>query len=92
MILFKPVIEIVPNVSGEVTTVDADLRKPMKKGDVVFTIDAEPFEARVNELEARLALAQVNLGRAQQLMEKHQCLCNQTKMFQQELQLNSKIP
>lgn len=70
VIMFKPVVEIVPNVSGEVTSVDAELRKPMKQGEVMFTIDSEPFEARVEELEARLVLAQMNLDRAQQLMER----------------------
>ena len=70
VIMYKPVIEIVPNVSGEVTTVDAGLREPLQQGDVIFTIDAEPYEARIDELEARLALARLNLGRANQLMEK----------------------
>jgi multidrug resistance efflux pump len=70
VIMYKPVIEVVPNVSGEVTSVEVGLREPMKQGDVIFRIDPEQYEAKVNELKARLALAKVNLDRAIQLLEK----------------------
>ena len=70
VILYKPVIEIVPNVSGEVTSVTGVVREPMKQGDEIFRIDPEQYQARVNELNARLALARLNLGRALELLEK----------------------
>ncbi|MCK5359475.1 MAG: efflux RND transporter periplasmic adaptor subunit [Gammaproteobacteria bacterium] len=70
VIMYKPVIEVVPNVSGEVTSVEAELREPMQQGDVIFRIDAEQYQAKVDELNARLALARVNLDRAIQLLEK----------------------
>ena len=70
VILYKPVIEVVPNVTGEVTSIEVGPREPMKKGDVIFRIDPEQYQARVNELNARLALAQVNLERAVELLEK----------------------
>jgi len=70
VIMYKPVIEVVPNVSGEVTSVEVELRKPMQQGDVIFRIDAEQYQAKVDELNARLALAKVNLDRAIQLLKK----------------------
>ena len=71
VILYKPVIEIVPNVSGEVLSVSGVAREPMKQGDEIFRIDPDQYQARVNELNARLALAKMNLDRAQELMDKN---------------------
>jgi len=71
VILYKPVIEIVPNVSGEVISVTGLMREPMKQGDEIFRIDPEHYQSRVNELNARLALAKMNLDRAQELMDKN---------------------
>ena len=70
VIMYKPVIEVVPNVTGEVTSVEVALRQPLKKGDVIFRIDPEQYNAKVDELNARLALANVNLDRSIQLLEK----------------------
>ncbi len=71
VILYKPVIEVVPNVSGEVLSVSGVAREPMKQGDEIFRIDPDQYQARVNELNARLALAKMNLDRAQELMDKN---------------------
>ena len=71
VILYKPVIEIVPNVSGEVLSVSGVAREPMKQGDEIFRIDPDQYQARVNELNARLLLSKMNLDRAQELMDKN---------------------
>jgi multidrug resistance efflux pump len=70
VIMYKPVIEVVPNVTGEVTSVEVALRQPLKKGDVIFRIDPEQYNAKVDELNARRSLAQINLERAIELLEK----------------------
>ena len=56
--MFQYVVEIVPNVSGEVTAVPAQGLKPMKKGDVLFKIDPRPYQYQVDRLEAMLAEAE----------------------------------
>lgn len=66
---YQAVIEIIPNVSGEVIDVPAAPLVPMKKGDVIFRIDPRPFEYTINNVNAQLALARVNLDRAQQLVK-----------------------
>jgi len=70
VILYKPVIEVVPNVTGEVSSIDVELRQSLTKGDVIFRIDPEQYQAKVDELESRLTLAQLNLGRAKKLLAK----------------------
>jgi multidrug resistance efflux pump len=52
--VFNYVVEIVPNVSGEVIEVPAEGMGSVKKGDVLFQIDPSPFEAEVDRLEAAL--------------------------------------
>jgi multidrug resistance efflux pump len=56
--VFRYVIEIVPNVSGEVVEVPAKPLEPLKKGDVLFQIDRRPFQAEVDRLAAAVAEAE----------------------------------
>ncbi len=59
--LFQDVVEIVPNVSGEVIEVSARPLTPMKRGDVLFRIDPRPFQYRVDRLTAALSEAQKDI-------------------------------
>lgn len=74
--VFRYVLPIVPNVSGEVVAVNVSSMQPVDEGDVLFRIDPEPFEFAVRQLEAtvaqqeaQLALATVNLERAEKLLK-----------------------
>lgn len=55
--VIKKVVQILPQVRGRVTEVPAEGNRPMKKGDVLFTIDPTPYQLTVNQLEAQLATA-----------------------------------
>ncbi|MAT13715.1 MAG: hypothetical protein CMJ46_00410 [Planctomyces sp.] len=57
--VFRPVIEIVPAVSGQVVDVPVEPLKEVQAGDVLFQIDPEPFEEEVRRLEAALADAEL---------------------------------
>ncbi|MBT8055543.1 MAG: efflux RND transporter periplasmic adaptor subunit [Gammaproteobacteria bacterium] len=65
---YRAVMEVVPNVSGEVQTVEAQPLQPLTKGDPIFTIDPVQYEARARQLEAQLVLSRANLDRAEDLM------------------------
>jgi multidrug resistance efflux pump len=67
---YQSVIEIIPNVSGEVVEVPVKALVPVKKDEVLFKIDPEQYEAKVHQLEAHLNLSQANLARAQELMDR----------------------
>ena len=64
---YQYVVEIVPNVSGEVVRVPAQALVPMKRGEVLFEIDPVPFQASVDDLEARLRLAETRLRQSREL-------------------------
>ena len=51
------VIEVTPNVSGQVTAIPVKPNEPVKAGAVLFRIDPTPFQFKVNQLEAALAQA-----------------------------------
>ncbi|KQV81925.1 biotin/lipoyl-binding protein [Rhizobium sp. Root1220] len=49
-------VAIVPNVAGEVTDVPVIPNMPLKAGDVLFTIDPRPYQAKLDALQAQLNL------------------------------------
>jgi multidrug resistance efflux pump len=51
------VIEVTPNVSGQVVAIPVKPNEPVKAGTVLFRIDPDPFRFKVNQLEAALAQA-----------------------------------
>lgn len=57
--VFQRVVQITPHITvpGRVQAVAAQANTPLKKGDVLFTIDPRPFQFEVNRLEAALAAA-----------------------------------
>jgi len=61
LLVLNYVVEIIPNVSGEVTEVPVEPLVPVTKGDVLFQIDRRPFQAEVDRLEAALAAAEQNV-------------------------------
>ena len=74
--MFRYIIPIVPNVRGEVRDVPSEATAPLAAGDILFRIDPEPFEikvrqreAQVKRFEADLRLAQINVDRAETLLE-----------------------
>lgn len=67
---YQYVIEIVPNVTGQVIDVPVKPLQPLKKGDILFKIEPRPFQAALDKIEANLKLSTINLKRARQLYAK----------------------
>lgn len=53
-VISQYVVQITPQVTGRVTTVPVSANQPIKNGDVLFTIQREPFQAAVDGLKAAL--------------------------------------
>ena len=53
-VISQYVVQIAPQVTGQVTTVPVSANQPIRKGDVLFTIDSAPFQASVDGLRAAL--------------------------------------
>ena len=61
---------IVPNVTGQVIEVPVQGNKLLKKGDVLFKLDPEPFQNKINSLKARLDAAEADHERAKTLFKR----------------------
>ncbi|TWT82157.1 Inner membrane protein YibH [Planctomycetes bacterium CA13] len=61
--VLQPVVEIVPNVSGEVIEVPVEPLATLAPGDVLFQIDPVPYQAAVDRLNAQLGAAIQNVER-----------------------------
>lgn len=61
------IIEITPNVTGTVVNVAVEGNAPIKKGDLLFEIDAVPFQIEVDRLKA--AVTEVQTAAAMRLTD-----------------------
>jgi multidrug resistance efflux pump len=57
-VVVSRVVEVTPNVSGQVIEIPVQPNVPVKAGAVLFQIDPKPFQFKVAQLEASLAQAQ----------------------------------
>lgn len=60
---------IIPVVRGEVVSIEAKPNTPLEKGDVLFTLDPTPFQAKVDSLTAQVHSAKLDLDRANRLVQ-----------------------
>ena len=67
-------IEIRARVEGFIESVDYTEGSPVAKGDLLYTIDAQPFEARLAAAKADLAEAEAQLARAHQDVARYEPL------------------
>jgi multidrug resistance efflux pump len=58
LMIYRYVVQIAPEVGGRVLEVPIAPNVPIKKGQVLFRIDSEPYQAEVNRLKAVLAEAE----------------------------------
>lgn len=61
---------IIPTVKGRVIDVPVATNAPIKKGDVLFTLDPEPYQYKVDALQARLNAAVIDQDRAKELLKR----------------------
>jgi multidrug resistance efflux pump len=52
------VVEVTPNVTGQIIAIPVKPNVPVKANDVLFQIDPAPFQYKVSQLQASLAAAQ----------------------------------
>lgn len=60
--VINQVVPVVPRVTGRVIEVPIEPNRPIKKGDVLFRIDPEPFQYELDTLVAKLAGDEASLA------------------------------
>jgi multidrug resistance efflux pump len=69
IIVASRVVEVIPNVAGEIVSVPVKTNVPIKAGEVLFKIDPTPFQNKVRQLEASSAQAK---DQAKQLVSNYE--------------------
>ena len=82
-------VELRPRVSGYIESVDFKEGALVKKGQLLFKIDAQPFRSEVSRLEAELISAQAQIDLAKRDLDRASSL-KQTNAISQELLDNRK--
>ena len=83
--MFQYVIQIVPNVKGRVVEVPVEALVPLQKGDVLFRIEATPYQASVDQLKASIDKTEAQERRAQIEVERTTKLVASSAGAQREL-------
>ena len=82
--VIKYVVQVVPQVRGQVVEVPVEGNQPVKKGDVLFKIDPTPFQLQVDTLTATLAATE---GSVKQLNEQLRSAQGKTETVRAKLDL-----
>ena len=78
-------IQINPRVDGVILSMNFKEGNLVTKGQLLYTIDPLPFQAKVNEAEARLASAQAELAKAKADLDMIEPLAKINAVSQREL-------
>ncbi len=77
-------VEVRPRVSGYVTSANFEQGHEVKKGDVLYVIDARPYQATLKHAQAELVRARTQLALAQSERERAHRLIEKRAISQEE--------
>jgi multidrug resistance efflux pump len=86
-VVVSRVIEVTPNVSGQIVEIPVKANVPVKAGAVLFQIDPAPFKYKVEQLQAGLAQAKLQ---ASQLQNSYDQAAANVEGLNQQLAFNQK--
>jgi len=66
---FREQIELTPEVIGQVIRVDVEESDPVRKGDLVITLDPKTYQAQVDQAAARVRMQVIAIERQKLLIE-----------------------
>ena len=66
---FREQIELTPEVIGQVVRVHVEESDPVRKGDLVITLDPKSYQAQVDQASARLRMQAIAIERQRLLIE-----------------------
>jgi len=69
-LVLQPTVQIVPPVDGLVADVEVGPNQRVEKGDVLFRLVAVRYQSTVDQLEAKLKIAEIQMQQSLQLVDK----------------------
>ena len=89
VIVNQTIVEIIPNVNGEVIEVSVEGMQRVKKGDVLIKIDPEPFQLQVDLQKSNLENARQQVAQLKEAVISAEAVVSRTK--QDEALLKAEI-
>jgi multidrug resistance efflux pump len=91
--VIKYVVPVVSQVRGRVISVPVENNRPVKKGDLLFSVDPTPYQNEVNSRTAELASAEAKTGADRERLAEVEAKLADAKSEEQQLheQLNQAI-
>jgi len=83
--MFQYVIQIVPNVKGQVVVVLAEPLVSLAEGDILYRIDPTPYQATVDQLQASIDKVEAQQRRAQIEVDRTRKLVKKSAGAQRDL-------
>ena len=83
--MFQYVIQIVPNVKGQVVEVPVEPLISLAEGDVLYRIDSTPYQAAVDQLKSSIDRTAAQQRRAEIEVDRNSKLVGQSAASQREL-------
>lgn len=80
----RSTVAIKSRVDGQLIEAAVAEGQPVKKGDILFRLDARPFEAQLRQAEAGVARDQANLAKAEADLARYQSLSEKGYSSQQK--------
>ena len=80
------IVEIAPQVNGRIISVAVEPNVLLEEGDVLFEIDPTAYQSRVDDLNARLELANLRLEQYRELAEAEAGSAFQVEQYQTEVE------
>lgn len=77
--MYGPIVQIVPNVRGTVIEVGVQPNVPVKKGEVLFRLDPQPFQYEVDRLQALLKTKNVQVAQLSEDLANAQAAISEAK-------------
>jgi RND family efflux transporter MFP subunit len=67
VVVLSHVVEVTPNVSGQITEISVQPNELVKAGTVLFKIDPTPYDAQVRTIDAQLQFQELRLSQMKEL-------------------------
>ena len=77
--MYGPIVQIVPNVRGTVIEVPVEANKPIKKGEILFRLDPEPFQYEVDRLQSLLKAKNIEVAQLTEDLKNAQSAIEEAK-------------
>ena len=85
VMVLRETLPVAPEVAGRVTGVHVKANTHITKGDVLFTLNPKPYQAKVDAIQSQIDLTEIRLTQAKELVKRNAGRKIDIEQFQAQL-------